>query len=175
MREEHFAKIINDNNYKIAVEIGVRNGYFSDSLLKNTKLDVIYAIDPWTFNEENHAPDTSYYTAKELLGRHKERCQMIRATGNEASFQFYDDYFDFVYLDALHDFDSVYNDCMIWWPKVKSGGILAGHDYVIKEGFGVIEAVDRFVKEKNLELNTIGKQKNWRRDINTVANWWITK
>ena len=40
-----------------------------------------------------------------------------------------DDSLDFVYLDARHDFNGVFEDLSVWWPKLKMGGILAGHDY----------------------------------------------
>ena len=36
---------------------------------------------------------------------------------------------DFVFIDASHEADMVYLDCEAWWPKVKVGGVLAGHDY----------------------------------------------
>src|SRR5207253_8367684 len=36
---------------------------------------------------------------------------------------------DFVFIDAGHDFNSVCNDIRVWLPKVKPGGVLAGHDY----------------------------------------------
>ena len=34
---------------------------------------------------------------------------------------------DFVYLDARHDFMGVVADIQAWWPKVKVGGVFAGH------------------------------------------------
>ncbi len=50
---------------------------------------------------------------------------------------------DFVFLDAAHDYQSVTADLRAWWPKIKPGGVLAGHDYVPVWG-GVVEAVDEF-------------------------------
>lgn len=41
-----------------------------------------------------------------------------------------DEYFDFIYVDARHDFKGVYEDLITWWPKLRKGGIYAGHDYV---------------------------------------------
>jgi hypothetical protein len=52
-------------------------------------------------------------------------------------------------------------DLREWWPKVRAGGVLAGHDYVnamptCKDGivlrFGVVAAVNRFVAENGLTL-----------------------
>lgn len=50
---------------------------------------------------------------------------------------------DFVFLDAAHDEESVAADLAAWWPTIKAGGVMAGHDY---DGFwaGVVRAVDGF-------------------------------
>ena len=37
---------------------------------------------------------------------------------------------DFVYIDGNHDFLNVTQDMHYWLKKVRSGGILSGHDYV---------------------------------------------
>jgi len=36
---------------------------------------------------------------------------------------------DFVYIDADHSYESVKMDIASWLPKVKNGGVIAGHDY----------------------------------------------
>lgn len=36
---------------------------------------------------------------------------------------------DFCFVDAMHDFVHVKADLAAWTPKLKAGGILAGHDY----------------------------------------------
>lgn len=36
---------------------------------------------------------------------------------------------DFVFIDGLHTYEGVKRDIEIWWPKVREGGILCGHDY----------------------------------------------
>lgn len=56
---------------------------------------------------------------------------------------FPDGHFDLVFLDAAHDYESVRADIQAWWPKVKTSGVLAGHDY--DQGWcGVRRAVDEF-------------------------------
>ena len=60
---------------------------------------------------------------------------------------------DFVYLDARHDFNGVFEDLSMWWPKLKAFGILAGHDYCDGErpegDFFVQTAVNAFLGIKN--------------------------
>jgi hypothetical protein len=47
----------------------------------------------------------------------------------EAATMFENGSLDFVYLDADHCFESVWQDLSVWYPKVRIGGILAGHDF----------------------------------------------
>ena len=47
---------------------------------------------------------------------------------------------DYIFLDAAHDYDSICEDIAAWWPAVRPGGFLAGHDYTHAEG--VRRAVD---------------------------------
>lgn len=54
---------------------------------------------------------------------------VIRNYSNIA-FRSYDDCsLDFVFIDAHHTYESVKEDINCWYPKLKIGGILAGHDY----------------------------------------------
>lgn len=59
-----------------------------------------------------------------------------------AASRFADHSIDVLYLDALHDKDFVLSELNAWLPKVRPGGIIAGHDYCT--GFGVMEAVPQF-------------------------------
>lgn len=36
---------------------------------------------------------------------------------------------DLIFIDALHDYEHVMQDISLWWPHVRKGGILAGHDF----------------------------------------------
>jgi len=48
---------------------------------------------------------------------------------------------DFVFIDAMHTYEAVKEDIRAWFPKIRSGGIVAGHDY---SWDGVKKAVDEF-------------------------------
>ena len=56
-----------------------------------------------------------------------------RMTTVEASRTVPDESLDYVYVDARHDYCATYEDIDLWWPKLKPGGILAGHDYLYAE------------------------------------------
>lgn len=59
-------------------------------------------------------------------------------TTHEASLRFPDNYFDLVFIDANHTREGSQRDMQDWWPKVKRGGVLSGHDCAWK---GVADAL----------------------------------
>lgn len=56
---------------------------------------------------------------------------------------------DFVFIDGDHRKEAVLADCRAWWPKVKPGGTLAGHDRGLP---GVDAAVRQFAEENQLRV-----------------------
>lgn len=70
-----------------------------------------------------------------------------------------------VFIDAAHDYESVRKDIAAWWPKVRAGGILAGHDYPCPD---VARAVHEFFDELNLKVRAQGRcwivEKPWMPD-----------
>lgn len=67
---------------------------------------------------------------------------------------------DFVYLDAAHDRESTVADIRAWWPHVRPGGLLMGHDYgrakpahIPGEPWAVAAAVHEFLVDEGLHLH----------------------
>lgn len=68
--------------------------------------------------------------------------------------EFPDKYFDFVYIDADHSYQSVKNDILAWSSKVKDGGILAGHDYImnsVKQALEEVRGEDYFLTKERMK------------------------
>ena len=88
-----------------------------------------------------------------------ERYNIVKKFTTEAAFLYPKEYFDFIYLDASHTYESSRRDIQMWWPKLKQGGIFAGDDYingnvnVAGYRFGVKDAVDEFASIYNLRVN----------------------
>jgi len=59
-----------------------------------------------------------------------DRLNIIRGDSADSADLFKDNSIDFVFIDAAHDYESVKRDVNAWLPKVKTTGVLAGHDYV---------------------------------------------
>ena len=65
-----------------------------------------------------------------------------------ASLTFPNYFFDFIYIDASHKYEDIKNDILVWMPKLKVGGLIAGHDY---NWLGVAKAVNELLPARNLE------------------------
>jgi hypothetical protein len=148
-------------------EIGVKLGVYSDELLSNWHGEPLVSIDPWLSADPEEYVDRSnvsqdefdkyYAETRERLSRHGSRSEVWRMTSVEAAAKVPDQSFDFVYIDARHDYDSVKEDLGAWCAKVRPGGILAGHDYVdgdLPQGdFYVKSAVDEFFGERGIHVH----------------------
>ena len=64
-----------------------------------------------------------------LLEPYMGRIKFYNTTSVEAAKIFPNNYFDYVYIDACHEYEFVRDDLEAWYPKVKEGGMLAGHDF----------------------------------------------
>lgn len=71
----------------------------------------------------------------------------LSMTSVEASDLFDNASLDFVFVDGAHDYDSVSLDLWKWWPKVKRGGWMAGHDFTHMFP-GVMKSVQEFFPGK---------------------------
>jgi len=147
----------------IGAEIGVASGDFSESILHNAKPKLLYLIDCWeTQSVEVYGHDPANkiqrledHAYSQVFGRFLERddVRMIKGYSEFVSTLFPDGYFDWLYIDANHL--QCYADLVAWWPKVKLGGYMMGHDYVtggVGDFITVAVDVDKFIAEMNLQM-----------------------
>ena len=85
----------------------------------------IYAVD--SYIGEGRFRDFMQ-TSLGSLGDVINRVQFIRWDSAGAARLFDDGSLDAVLIDAWHDYDECTADINAWWPKLKSGGYLAGDD-----------------------------------------------
>ena len=141
-KREQFAELLGELHYNEGAEIGVQRGLYSEILFqKNPNLHLL-CIDTWKGFSRHITDEINEQIYQECLQRLASYNVTIMRMGSmEAVKQIPDNSLDFIYIDQLHDFDSVMSDLIFWVPKVKLGGIVAGHDYCENYQYGVIEAV----------------------------------
>lgn len=166
---KHFASL----GFTKGAEIGVYLGYYSRVLLDNIPGLTLYCIDSW---DRNKTRQRAFDSALETLGRYPG-ANLIKGESVPVSEEFEDGSLDFVFIDADHSYEAVKQDIEAWYPKVRSGGIVSGHDYFEspKKTVQVISAVNEFVKKHNLELQTTEwDEENPYRDDRQPC-WYIVK
>lgn len=86
---------------------------------------------------------------------YNDRYEIRRMLSPDAADTFADQSLDSVYLDANPSYASSCVDLAAWWPKVKGGGVLCGHDFLdgelLQGSFGVKPAVEEFEKLHGVE------------------------
>mgnify|MGYP001612160008 CR=1 FL=1 len=125
-------------------EIGVWEGETSEVLLTRFPKLHITMVDSWRniprgadFREKRDMLtkktqpefDRAFSMAMERIGFARERVRVVREFSVDAAQKLHRSRFNLVFIDAGHDYLSVKNDINAWYPLVKYGGILCGHDY----------------------------------------------
>jgi hypothetical protein len=141
------AELFHDFDYKIGAEIGVKRGEYSDVILKANPGIKFFCIDPWTpyGGVDQRRQDRNFKLTQRFLAPHPN-VTFIRKTSMDALDDIPDRSLDFVYIDALHNFDYVMMDIIGWSKKVRSLGMVSGHDFTNLHECGVIPAVEAYTR-----------------------------
>lgn len=143
-----FYQLINRLNLKTGIELGVAQGEFSRLLLKS-KFEKLYLIDKWNDHHNTEEMINVYKKFKSELNR----ICIIRSLFEEALTLFENKSLDFIYIDGYaHTGQEQGKTLFDWYPKLKCGGIFAGHDYHFQWP-KTIESVDKFIKTYNKKLH----------------------
>lgn len=184
---QDLAKVIEELGLKKGVEIGVHEGDFSAYLLEQSFLDILYSVDAWLADEEaTHSvqkrwslkqkpPEECYRKTCERLAKFGARSKVIRSLSEKAADEFQDGSLDFIYVDASHRFTGVALDLIKWWPKLREGGIFAGHDYWRCYRYEVMEAVNGFLVEHKQILDVTTDELNHKGEGHYPPTWWCIK
>jgi predicted O-methyltransferase YrrM len=148
-RWDFLASMMLEQGYKSFVEVGCKEGRTSGHILKNVPESRVIAIDPWMKQEKSADPTKETYEEWDFEKIEKEFCAnvgiefvvpeskvisndrvtFLRQTSRQASANLHGNEYDLIFIDALHDYENVMFDISAWWPRVRKGGVLAGHDF----------------------------------------------
>jgi hypothetical protein len=162
----------------IGVEIGVDEGQNALNILENLDIEKLYLVDPWSLyrdlksvglrNTPEECIDAEQKVHALLDERFADKIIYIKDLSENAVDKIPDN-LDFVYIDGNHRYQYVKRDIELYYPKVKEGGLVAGHDFDY-------EQVEGAVKES---LAILGYDKvctmDAHDDVKPCTDWWIIK
>jgi predicted O-methyltransferase YrrM len=120
----------------IFVEIGSQAGWWAYRLLRTLPQALLYCVDPWE-RDWDPAPKVGRHqslTGEEMYAEWRRntvpfgnRVEAVRCTSDEAAKRIRT-LVDFVFIDGEHTLAQTYKDLTTWVPKIRSGGVVVGHD-----------------------------------------------
>jgi hypothetical protein len=121
--------------YSLGLEVGVEYGLFSEQILSNW-LGKLVCVDIWEKQDDYDEPvnkknfELMFTEFNQRIKPFSDRVMVVKNLSNVACNFFPDEHFDFIFIDANHKYEYVKSDLECWWPKLKSGGLFSGHDWI---------------------------------------------
>lgn len=145
---------------RIVAEVGCAEGRFSQQIL-SWGIDHFYMIDNWGtipnqsgdggFNQAWH--NKNYMEALQRVDLYKNKIEVLQGLSVAMASKIPDNSLGMVYIDCWHEYEGVKRDLEFYFPKVVSGGVVAGHDF-LNMSYGVNRAVKEFCAGK-FEISVI--------------------
>ncbi len=139
---------------KNCLEIGSYKGRSSSYIASSA--NTLVCIDSFKADGSGQEQQIAYTTLNEFLENTKKFNNIAPFIGEsyKVHHQFKEEQFDLIFIDGMHDYESVMRDINDYWPKLKNGGIMCLHDYQ-KDWPGVIKAVDKKFGKPNSVHDTV--------------------
>ena len=140
-----------------SAEIGVKAGKYSEHICKSCANIEHICVDPWVeYSSFDGVPRPQKHvnifrrTCESRLRKYNVR--YIVKMSADAVKEVPLDYLDFVYIDANHHYKHVKHDVENWSLRVKPGGIVAGHDYVVRGFHDVRDYISEYTQQYGVEV-----------------------
>lgn len=155
---------LKDAKNLVGCEIGVQRGLNALWMCERLDITRLYLIDPYAsypnkvrergrslqgFLSQEEA-DAIRAEAEANLAEHEAKLVWLIGTSTAMARHVLDDTLDFIYIDGDHSYEACLADLLNYYSKVKTGGLIAGHDYG-QDVNGVQDAVDEFWKTMTLK------------------------
>lgn len=116
------------HGFRVFAEIGVKAGKHVAEILSRVPESNVVAVDPWAVWSLPN-PDRDEAIFDEVVAKYPGRVTKMKMIGLEAAPLYPDRFFDYVFIDDSHVYGDTKANILAWLPKVRSGGIIAGHDF----------------------------------------------
>ena len=160
-----FTKFVSDyfaGDELVGAEIGVNKGENAKNMLEMLNIKKLYLIDPFVENDLYGDWVDRTHTAVYSLQKYYPKIKFLFKTSKSATF-YINERLDFVYIDGNHLYKHVKEDIELYWKKIRTPGILGGHDFS-PNCPGVAKAVVEFAEKNNLPIYH-----------NNGIDWWFVK
>lgn len=142
----------------VFVEVGCHLGrsthFLASEIKRSGKQIELHCVDSWSDFLQTEVEQDGEGVYRQFLRNMAgfPDLRVHRGLSWEVSVEFEDESLDFVFIDADHVYESVLKDLRAWYPKVKRGGILSGHDF---NWVGVERAVKEFFPDESLGVGEL--------------------
>lgn len=154
VNREELLKNIPEN--AIVAELGVDKGDFSKKILSNCHPEKLHLIDNWNCDRYHSGLKDN---VENMFTNEIQTSKIIINFGlsTEVVDSFPDNYFDWIYIDTDHSYQTTLQELRSYSKKMKNKGVIAGHDFMPGNItgivlYGVTQAVKQFCNEENWEL-----------------------
>jgi len=148
-----------------AIEIGCWKGSTTGAICTIVQRTggILNCVDPW----ENETVNVDHSDILEIFENNMKKLNflnsinIIRESSLTAHQHFEDESIDFCFIDGLHMYNYIHNDIKNFYPKIKKGGIICGHDLNIR--YETLnkeqqEEIDNNIHVNCVLLKTVGRQ-----------------
>jgi predicted O-methyltransferase YrrM len=156
---------------KTIAEIGTFRGEFADDIIKYAIPKKLVLIDCWDVQNKNHIKNNSELVNVNLIKMKRIYLNVIKKYRNNKNIEIIKSYskdafsnlknknviFDWVYIDANHTYQNVYQDLSLYSQLIKNNGFISGHDF--NNILDVKNAVDRFCEEFSYKIFYVSDEK----------------
>ena len=166
-RHDVISELVSKEN--IGIELGVAEGGFAKRMISSGKFRKFFGVDQYGDIHDTR----EYLNALKSLDFTNENYFLIRCDFSSALDLFEDNFFDFIYVDGFaHTGEEGGKTLIDWYPKLKTGGILAGDDYH-EDWPLVVWAVNDLAQQLQCEVNITTKVEHG--NYNKYPSWFIKK
>jgi hypothetical protein len=181
-----FLYLIRECEFKRVAEIGVFGGNLTKRVLANVQVEKYYVVDPWKVYVESYdRPPTEKETKQEYwdglynrlveMQKKFQSIDIIRMTSVAGARELKKkgEKLDCIYIDSIHDEENIVKDLYCWLPLVREGGVVSGHDYIVRFA-SMGNALEKIFGEE-LELMILNPDRKALSFKNTHqgGNWWV--
>jgi predicted O-methyltransferase YrrM len=122
----------------IMVELGSFAGVSSELFALHCKQ--LYCVDPWLpyWEITDHEKIQTAEIQFDSMRKNYTNIVKYKMTSSDASYEFAPHSLDLVYIDSDHSSENVEKEINLWVDKIKSNGVIAGHDFNLPTVFNVV-------------------------------------